>query len=535
MEFEHPCLDIKTISQISTNSFDNANNFLDIILDVTDGLEAAVCAKDTLGKHYFVNNGYAKMLGLPRSEVLGKDDEAIFLHNPKMAEYIRNTDLKVMQNRETILTEAKMENRKNELRWYLLNKAPIYSNTGDVTGVVSLAIDITTQKELEEKSQKETQTKSTFLAKMSHEIRTPIGAISGYLELAQSCHHTTCNNQECYRYLEKMDNSVDHLLNLVDDILDLSSIEKSKITLIEKNFSALQAFNSVIENLQHKAHANNVTIMKDYHSQGNDRLLGDETRIKQIVFNLLSNAIKYAHNGNVEIRVRVKHNRHRNQSLLNILVKDNGIGIAPDKRKFVFKAFEQLNNSSHFFEGSGLGLSIVKELSGLMNGKLKMFSQLAKGTIVAISIPLAPAEYEDLPIIESTVNHKKNKLNGKIICIVEDIAFNREILETLIRLEGATPLLFKDGSELIHAIESNELVQEIDCFLIDVHMPKLSGPETLIKLREYSQYHDTPAYLITADAIKSNLEHYLATSKNLTGIFIKPIKRTQLVSILQSL
>lgn len=533
MDIEHSCLDIETLSQFVSQSLNSNESFLHMILNVVDDIEAVICAKDISGRHYLVNRYYERAIGIPLSNVLGKTDHEIFSFSPEIATSIREKDIEVMENKKKCSFEEKVPDIDNNYRWYFTNKAPIFSHEGHVTGVVCLAIDITKQKILEEKLLKATQAKNTFLAKMSHEIRTPISAISGYLELAKNS-----DEEKCRSYLNKMTISADHLLNLVDDILDLSSIEENKLELNTVDFTVRHILDSVIDNLQHKALANNISIIKNYAADTNECFHGDKTRIKQIVFNLVSNAIKFSHDDNVEIRISVIKTKTTNQRKLIFLVKDHGIGIEPEKRKLVFKAFEQLNSSVHFFEGTGLGLSIVKELSELMGGSVKIFSQLNKGTIVAVSIPLmlsdntcVQSEYCD----DVKLNKKEMNLKERIICIVEDQAFNREILETMLTLAGASCISFEDGSDLIQAIEANEITQTIDCFLLDVHMPILSGPETLTRLRKYPKYKKSPAYIITADAIKSNVEEYLSCSQKLSGIFIKPIKRDELISVLHSL
>lgn len=531
MGFIHKSIDIYTLSQFISSVDMDSEGLLKMVLNVIDGVEAIVCAKDISGRHYLVNQYYEKAIGVSPHEVLGKTDTEIFQLHPHIAQAIQEKDLQVIEDKQVVFFEQRFPDIHGEYRWYYTNKSPIFNELGDVIGILCLAIDITQKKAVEEKLYAATQTKNTFLAKMSHEIRTPISAISGYLNLAKDCDLDTCHG-----YFEKMTNSVDHLLNLVDDILDLSSIEANKLKLTPKHFELANLLDSVISNLTHKAVDNNIQIVKEYRPNCDCALFGDETRIKQIVFNLVSNAIKYSKDSPVTVRVRVKRTPEKSKCKMVVLIRDEGIGIESNQKQYVFKAFEQLKSSNHYFEGTGLGLSIVKELTELMGGRVRMFTKPNIGTIAAVSLLLddSPNEMQSSASNNKCTN-KANRLVGRKVCIVEDHPFNREILETILRLEGAQIFSFQDGSDLVLAAEEGSLNGDIDCFLLDVHMPILSGPETLIKLRQYENFKHTPAFIVTADAIKSNVEQHLAGNYNLSGVFIKPLKREDLVEALGEL
>lgn len=527
MNFSHKSIDFVILARTIPFSKLNSRGFLEMVLDVIDNIEAVVYAKDLLGRHYLVNKYYEKAVGISPEEVLGKTDKEIFSFNPTVAQSIWEKDQQVIHSKEFVFFEERVPDINGVYRWYYSNRAPIFDDHGNVIAIMCMAVDITKKKEAEEKLFAATQAKNTFLAKMSHEIRTPISAISGYLDLARNC-----DAYQSRTYLDKMSNSVEHLLNLVDDILDLSSIEANKLELAPVSFDVASLLDSVVTNLKHKAKENNIHIVKQYQPINNNRLKGDETRIKQIIFNLVSNSIKFSKDSSVTVRARIKSSRYPDKCKLTILVKDKGIGMDPAQKKRVFKAFEQLKSSDHYFKGTGLGLAIVKELTEVMGGRVKIFTRPNKGTIVAVSLQLEPC-FDDSYTQSGNrlgVETWENALSGLRVCIVEDQPFNREILETILQQEGAETVSFKDGTDLVQAVEEGSLNQDINCFLLDVHMPILSGPETLIKLRQYPKYKTTPAFIVTADAIKSNLETYLAEDYELSGVFIKPLKRPDLVS-----
>lgn len=518
-------VDSKLLSELITSSGGDDSIFS--ISTILDNIDAVICAKDLQGRHFIANKCYQHSVGVKREDVLGKTDREIFVFSPETAEHIRQFDQQVISEKKKVTIEEEVPNSKGHSHYYLTQKAPIFDSKNKVIGVMCLAVDISKQKRLELNLKQATKTKNLFLAKMSHEIRTPISAISGYLDLIK--HSDSSKHDEYHSNIEA---SVDHLLNLVNDILDISSIEVNQLKLDQHKFNLVNVIESVLSNQSFKASANNIDLISKFTINKEDQFIGDETRVKQIIFNLVSNAIKFSRDAPVEIRVSSLTTRTPNRHKIMILVRDHGIGLNTHHRNSVFKVFKQLKSSEKYFEGTGLGLAIVKEIALLMGGNVKLFSTPNRGTIVAVSLYLDKVEEEQVFTENRPTLFSDNKryLQNKVICIVEDQAFNREILKYMARSEGAKVIAFADGDELIKAIEQQQFPKYIDCFLLDIHMPILCGPDTLKILRTIEEYKETPAYFITADAIKSNLEGYKNSDYNLSGIFIKPIERNQLIS-----
>lgn len=525
MPFTHNCLDLTLLCELVSSSI-NSEEQMHLISHIIDDVDAVMCAKDLQGRHFIVNKYYESAVGVNRAEVFGKTDREIFSFSPEIAEHIMAKDREVMSNKRKISFEEMVPDSNGVAKHYLTKKSPIMCSKGNVVGIMCLAVDISIQKKLEQKLQKATTAKNLFLAKMSHEIRTPISAISGYVDLIK---HSDPSQQNTY--LNNISTSVEHLLNLVNDVLDIASIEENKIRLENKKFDLLGVLDSVVSTLKFKANINKIKVVTKLDTKAHRYFKGDETRVKQIIFNLISNAIKFSQSKPIEIRISVIESRYSGKKKISILVKDQGIGLDTKERDKVYQAFSQLNKSTHYFEGTGLGLAIVKELTHLMQGNVKIFSQLRKGTIVAASMHLEESIGQTQTIPKFTLYDSSTALalQGKVLCIAEDQPFNREILKSMAISEGAKVLAFEDGVQLIKAIKSNSIPTHIDCFLLDIHMPIMSGVETLTLIREFAEYEVTPAYFITADAIKENLELYWSENYNLSGIYIKPLKRQELI------
>lgn len=526
MLFSQNCLDITMLSNLVADSINNEEQ-LHLISNIIDDIEAVMCAKDTEGRHFIANRCYERSVGIDRENVFGKTDEEIFSFSPETAKEIREKDLKVMRTKKKNAFEEKVPCSNGEIKYYLTMKSPILNSNGTCVGLMCLAVDISKQKMLEQKLLGATMAKNLFLAKMSHEIRTPISAVAGYIDLIN---HSDPSMHK--KYLNNISTSVEHLLNLVNDILDISSIEENKIHLDHKKFNLLEILESVISTLKFKANICKIKVITKIKPGQSNHFVGDETRVKQIILNLVSNAVKFSSGKPIEVRISINHSRYDGKKKISIIVKDQGIGLNTSNRERIYHAFSQLRSSEHYFEGTGLGLAIVKELSQLMNGSVKFFSEEGHGTLVATAIHLEESYRASQQIPKFTMYDSSGSklLRNKIICIAEDQTFNREILKSMAQSEGAEVIAFADGEHLIKAVKSNSLPPSIDCFLIDIHMPIMSGVEALTLLREFTEYKNTPAYFVTADAVQDNLDRYWSNNYNLSGIYLKPLKRQELIN-----
>lgn len=269
-----------------------------------------------------------------------------------------------------------------------LTQWPEFNNNAQVIGIFGVVKDISKNKLIEkyllqtrDAAETASRAKSEFISNMSHELRTPLNAILGYAQILKKEPNLT---QKQVNNLNTIHQSGQHLLDLINDILDFGKIEADKITPGYSHFSLSDTLNSVIDIIKVKAYQKNLTINYKNTTPVNYIINSDQRRIKQILINLLDNAVKYTKKGGVELVVEL----NQNTKILNLIVSDTGIGIHPDKQQSVFEPFTQLLDYSKFVEGSGLGLPITKKIVQMLKGTLTLNSNFNKGSVFTVTIPV---------------------------------------------------------------------------------------------------------------------------------------------------
>ncbi|RKQ42772.1 signal transduction histidine kinase [Roseivirga pacifica] len=379
----------------------------------------------------------------------------------------------------------------------------------DLTRSIYLSKRLALEKE---KADRLGKMKEEFLANMSHEIRTPLNSILGFSDLIKQ---TNLNEKQDF-YSKALQENTKYLSNLVNDILDFSKLESSKISLNEVPFH-LPTLIAEVESLfmlqcQQKGIDLRVTIdeqLKDI------SLIGDEFRLRQILINLLSNAAKFTQQGHISLKVNTKEKSGTQQ--LKIEVYDTGKGIAPDKFKSIFKAFEQEDSSiTKEFGGTGLGLAIVQQLVHAMGGKITVDSKLNEYTKFTIKVAFKASQTHKTSKPDQI--QKSFQLADKHIVLVDDDYWNRALLSTLLNKLVTRVTPFENGMEATSFIESNH--EQIDLVLTDISMPEVSGIDLLKKLR--TAQIDTPVIAITAHAMPQKLNTIKA--EGFDDLITKPFK-----------
>ena len=364
------------------------------------------------------------------------------------------------------------------------------------------------------KAQASTNAKTAFLATLSHEIRTPMNGVLGTAQILLK----TPLTDEQRKHLNTLYDSGDHMMTLLNEILDYSKIEQGHIELDNTPFpieSILGSINSVYhtlcaeKGLQFRV-VSNVPQGRWYNN--------DKARLRQVLFNLLNNAVKFTDRGFVE--VELEEQIQSDHAKLIITVKDSGIGIHPDAQKRIFRPFEQAESSTmRRFGGTGLGLAIVKQISEHMKGGISVQSQECIGTKFVVELELSPCE---AGVSESTNTHKLD-CQGLHALIVEDNRTNTIIMETFLRAKGFTCVCVENGQQAVEQVAK----QEFDLVLMDNHMPVLDGVGAIAVIRSM----DSPAKSVlifgcTADVFKETQERMLDVGAN--HIIAKPIVESEL-------
>lgn len=378
------------------------------------------------------------------------------------------------------------------------------------------------------------QAKSEFLSSMSHDIRTPMNAIVGFASLLS---RDADNPVKVLEYTRKISSSSQHLLGLINDILDISKIEAGKtvLNLTDENMSDLiENIDSIIRpQMKSKKHVFEVIIKDLKHEQ----VVMDKLRLNQILLNLLSNAVKYTpEGGHVSFTIQELEQYARTLAHFRFIVADNGYGMSPEYVKKIFQAFTREEDSvTNKIQGTGLGMAITKNLLDLMGGKITVESEKGKGSVFTVDLELQIGDQERKPHQhpETELSDKQNILEGMHILVAEDNEINAEILTELLDMEGATCEIYENGRLAVDAF-GRSAVGQYDLILMDVQMPLMNGYEATKAIRNLSHPSalTIPIIAMTANAFAEDIREALDAGMNAHAA--KPIDMAVLAQTVQT-
>ena len=377
-----------------------------------------------------------------------------------------------------------------------------------------------------EKLEEESRSKTTFLSRMSHEIRTPMNGIIGMLTLAENKLEA---NSPAMQYLTKADELSDHLIALINDILDMSKIESGKMRLIEEKCNLMEMIQGLRPLLEAKLNENNIQYIADIQLK-NHWFLADSLRLNQVLVNLLGNALKYSRpDGHVWLTVR-ETEEEKGFSNLYFQVRDDGIGIAPEKQQLIFRQFEQADNSENARkQGTGLGLAISRRIVRMMDSDIKLESEPGKGSSFSFNVKLQPVSGE-----KTTVTSQPEEISfpGKRILVVEDNELNMEIICTILENYGIKTEQAVNGKEAVRRMEES-VPGYYDMIFMDIMMPEMDGLEATRTIRNLDREDckKIPIYAMSANAFDEDVKRSLASGMN--GHLSKPVNLQVLEKTLQ--
>jgi PAS domain S-box-containing protein len=399
-----------------------------------------------------------------------------------------------------------------------------------IDGLILDCRDVSERKKDQEELINAQKTKEQFLANMSHEIRTPINGIAGMVNLLIASSLTS----EQENYLNAIKHSADNLKVIINDILDFSVIESGQLKFEKIGFDIIYQIKSVIDSLMLQAQEKGLTIELNASPELNDMvLIGDPVRLNQILINLINNSIKFTNEGKITVDVTCARGMDKEVNV-TFKVIDSGIGIPKEKVKTIFDTFKQADESiTRKYGGTGLGLTISKQLVELQDGKISVESTLGKGTTFAVMIPYSEGSTYDILTREEPIRKNKdttsaNGLAGMRVLLVEDNDINRMYAATILKKWHCTIEDAENGQIALEKIRK----KDFDVILMDIHMPILDGIEAARTIRTSMPEPkcNIPIVAFTANALKGDKNKYLEVGMN--SYISKPFMPDELYTIL---
>lgn len=379
-----------------------------------------------------------------------------------------------------------------------------------------------------EQAEAATQAKSQFLATMTHELRTPMSGVLGIVDLLRE----TSLNKSQREYVNIISASGKQLIDIVGDILNFEKLNANKFEIEKIAVNVRKLLEELVMPFQLRLKENNaITFFIEVDSVVPRYILGDPTRIKQVLNNFLSNAFKFTKQGSITVRARVLE--QETGKMIAIDTIDTGVGLTDEQQQKLFKDYQQADKSvSRNFGGTGLGLSISKKIVELMGGEITLHSELGAGSTFSFSFPLEVAEN-----VSGASSDKQDRvieecgLSELKVLVAEDNPVNQMVIKGYLRRLSIDPVLVENGKLALEQVEINDF----DLVLMDINMPIMDGVEACKLIREQEQKSKTPplaVYALTADTMQNSTENYEAVGMN--GTLCKPINFQQLVSVLHS-
>ncbi len=510
------------MSQLRTGPEFESHAHLQAILAATT--ELSIIAMDQHGIITLVNAGAERMLGYRAHDLIGQPISAII--------QIEGT---VVERESTYLC------KNGSQVPVILTITAIHDEQGASTGSLHIAKDITAHKQAEDQLQQAaidlerrnrelaaahdramaaTRAKSAFLASMSHEIRTPMHAIMGMADLL----HETPLTPDQTQYIEQLDRASTSLLDLINDILDISKIEAGAVELESIPFNLHELVDKTTEMLALRARAKKIELIALVHPDVPVFVSGDPTRLRQIFINLVSNAIKFTEHGEVVMRVEPAESE---PGVFRCSVTDTGIGIAPEQLQAIFDRFTQLDSSTtRKHGGSGLGLSITKHLVELMNSHIEVESRPGVGSTFSFVVRLTEA-----PTPDNTPKPPVPVIHGRRILIVDDTGTNRLVAQVHLSRLGALVIEADSGAAALAELDrAHRMGEPIDLAIVDYHMPGMNGLELARAIRERPAYASLPLIMHASDIRGAAAQCKLEL--DIMAYAYKPVSRARLLESL---
>ncbi|XLS27576.1 ATP-binding protein [Flavobacteriaceae bacterium M23B6Z8] len=377
-----------------------------------------------------------------------------------------------------------------------------------------------TLEKAKQEAEKLSQLKTQFISTVSHELRTPLYGVVGLTSLLLE--ESNLSKKE-HQYLNSLKFSGDYLLNLINDILQLSKIESNKLKLEETDFSIKTLFQNIVNSFEYQLEQTKIDMHVEIDERIPEVLKGDMVRLSQILINLIGNSIKFTPHGDIWFRaIKVSMEKSKEPIKIRFEVEDNGIGIPKEKQKEIFENFSQVDRDHIDFQGTGLGLSIVKKLVDLFGGEIELESERGKGSKFSFEIAFNKGKYAAIEKV-GLQREPEKILNNKIL-IVEDNKINQIVTQNILHKENFETSIVDNGLDAIEAVRTNDF----DLVLMDLNMPRMNGFDATKKIREFNE--EIPIIALTAVAIEEI--KFKVFESGLTDIINKPYDNQEFYQVI---
>ena len=503
-----------------------------------DTMAGGLLVVDLRGRIVLANSALAKilgsepddLLGIPASQFAWESQDGIPLTED--ASPWRQSLNEGAIKRNAIV---RLRDDRGTLRTFMVNCSPVLGEHGKCSGALVSFDDVTQLEEkkaelsqAKEEAEAANRAKSDFLANMSHEIRTPMNAILGFSDILRRGYAKSA--EETRRHLNTIHASGTHLVELINDILDLSKVESGRFECERLHFAPHLVLGEVVKILRVKAEEKGITLNLEAATPIPSEIISDRARLRQIATNLVGNAIKFTEQGGVKVVLRMQ-----GRNALAIDVIDTGIGMTPEQQQKIFDPFTQADSSvTRRFGGTGLGLTISRRLAQALGGELQVTSEAGKGSTFSVTVdtgPLDDVEFlpcDDLSIDERTVDVQQRwQFAAQRVLVVDDGEENRALVRLVLEEAGLVIVEAENGQTAFEKASRDSF----DVILMDMQMPVMDGYTATGKLR--AQGCDVPIIALTAHAMKGFEAECLAAG--CTGYLTKPIDIDQLLHTLGDL
>jgi len=496
--------------------------------DLFNHSQALICTHDLDGRLLSVNPAIRKVLGFEESEMLGRCIQEFVpdKHREKFeGEYLHTirASVNAVSGEFCVLSKAGEE-------IYLLYKNVRMEEPGSEPYVIGFSQDITDRIHMERElriTKKMTddiaRAKESFLAHMSHEIRTPMNGILG---IASLLNKTRLDPQQ-RNYLQLIQESANNLLVIVNDILDLEKIVAGKLQLERIPFKIVDKIATTIQSFIYRAEEKELGLVFQNSIPADLVVEGDPYRLSQVLNNLLSNALKFTNEGHINITTGIREHEDE-EVMVEITIQDTGIGIGKEQLRTIFEPFEQADATiSRKYGGTGLGLTISKNMVEMQDGELLVHSEEGKGSAFTIRVPYH-LSIEDMQENEVSQEIDYKSLGPRKVLVAEDVELNQYLARHILESWDFEVVIVNNGREALEALD----VCSFDCILMDVQMPEMDGIEATQRVRKLPDpvKANIPIIALTANALKGDSEKYLAAG--MTDYLAKPFDEARLFRVI---